>query len=432
MENDDVLDELNNSDDNSTKYAPIKYSKTITESFKHVLADKITDTFKKIKMIDSIIDEQKITDISEQISIILQDAIPGICGPVKLVKILQFFDASDLLKFSALNMAWRIACGTNAEIWANVCLKSGVSFGPEAIPNFDTIAVRCSDETRASCLWREVWMYAQIVSKNWIKGQCEINHIRVADIRDSVTWQLEKVENQQPLQPEHGVSIISLNFSNPAVKCSISHIAASGDSAGELRVWNLFTGKLITKLEKVHSNGISQIIIVEKSKFYLGEGDGDSGIVIITSGFDCVIRAHLLSSLSIIDEPYVSPIEDELSPAEDDLSLFRCRSTVEKFKNFVMPKSRKLAPLSQSYSRKSSLSLGFIRRNSDFSQKFVRNSNSNVKQSVGDKNYDGGTLKLLPFGEMKGHSGHVYCMNLSSCETKLVSGSVDFSVRVIN
>ncbi|KAJ3071383.1 hypothetical protein HDU98_005413 [Podochytrium sp. JEL0797] len=255
-----------------------------------------------------------------------------------LSKIIAHLDPTDLIRFCLLNTAWLTACATNAELWANICLKDGVAMGPEAIPEMETLLQEGPDSHifPLTCLWKEVWVNAQIVKRNWEVGRCGIGHVRVADIRDAVTcfhFDSDKILigtrrhkltlfpslhpctptttstpasfKQTPFLPEHESALICMHF-NPQ-ETSIAHIMAVGDASGAISVWNLFTGKRIAWLEDAHESGVTTVLVVEKSKFggvaslagggrsEIGEGGEEGlGVVVVSSGFDFEVKAHWL------------------------------------------------------------------------------------------------------------------------------------------
>jgi WD40 repeat protein len=77
----------------------------------------------------------------------------------------------------------------------------------------------------------------------------------------------------------HKSPIICLDFSRP-VGC----LLATGDAAGILAVWNIFTGDLVAKFKNAHSGGISTVTIMKDQR-------------ILTTGFDKMARIFKLSDV---------------------------------------------------------------------------------------------------------------------------------------
>ncbi|KAJ3296990.1 hypothetical protein HDU79_005056 [Rhizoclosmatium sp. JEL0117] len=361
----------------------------------------------------SMISSSDMDSIEIEPSRTLEAAIPSLTESFDVRFIAQYLDPLDLIKCSSLNVAWLQACGCNNEIWAEVCLRENVPMGPEVIPELDSIVQKCVEtgHIQSTCLWKEVWLNAYIVKRNWELGRCGIGHIRVADIRDSVTCLLFDADKiligtrrhkltllpslksslssipyrQLPFQPEHEFAIMCIDFSS-ATSC-IGHIAATGDSSGTICIWNMFTGKQIIRLEKAHLSGVTSVLIVERAKF----GDmkhNDGGFVTD-------------SNTTLNEEP-------DKDPAQSGVVV----NITQKFAGLLKSKLLKATPpTSANTTTRRKLSLVFRR---------------DTKQ---EKATDFGP-RLVALPPWKGHAGHIYCVKLMSCGTKIVTGSLDRLVRI--
>ncbi|KAI9352848.1 WD40-repeat-containing domain protein, partial [Obelidium mucronatum] len=388
-----------------------------------------------------------------------ENAIPNLpLDPDGLIlkQIVQYLDPKDLLRFSLLNMAWLKECGTNAEIWADICLR------PDAIPE---VHMALEMDTNSSASFRST---AYASKRNWIQGKCAVGHLKVADIRDSVTCflfdsdkiligtrrhKLTLLPSLKSLSflPEHETSICCVHFNSD--KSSISHIAASGDSSGTIHLWNLFTGRKVFHLEK-------SVLVAERSKLFgatlafanTKPHEEENGVVVISAGFDSTIKAHWVrldgvldaeirkqaigtnisdifrgargrrrNSLNFSKVTSSSPIPSEFTPPPFSTKTIGQQFT-ELFKSGAknggvvskQSKPRLPASLASMNGKKKSISLGFSRGNNS-------SPGSNNQQS---------NPRLVVLAPWRGHTGHIYCVKFMDCQTRIVSGSLDYSVRV--
>ncbi|KAI8611622.1 hypothetical protein BC830DRAFT_623770 [Chytriomyces sp. MP71] len=370
------------------------------------------------------------------------------------------------------------ACSTDVAQWADICMRCHSSVGPDIVEDAEE-RLHSKLEARTaiqSCVWKEVWVSSTVLMQNRGKGACSINHIPVADTGDGVTCfrfnsdqiligtrlhnlrllptlksNSQGLDRQINFKPKHDSAIICASFIS-----SISSIAASGDSAGRLRVWNTFTGKMIAELPNAHTNGVSSLFLTDKSRFFPNEAkveEGDnSGIVIVTTGFDCLIQAYLLqfggralvgpirrmqkrkSTINLTGKSVLIPVTDSTKGKDKQAckasytpAPFASKTVGERLSSIIRPIQR--TPGGQ-----------LLRPHEACSTSSPRTSSTNFKGMMDGLHFPkrkSETKEPAPpapvissLATWKGHSGHVYCVTMLTCGTKLASGGLDHSVRI--
>ncbi|KAJ3237529.1 hypothetical protein HDU81_009343 [Chytriomyces hyalinus] len=430
-------------------------------------------------------------DIDAVLTVIPNFFLPELGELFEPGKILKYFGPLELIRYGRVSKAWMKACGTDACLWVDICVRSNIAVGPDTIQDAEA-----SYESKAmqknlplSCLWKEVWMDAQTLKRNWTKGEYSLSYLKVADARDAVTClcfnsdqiligtsmrqltllpsiQASSNNKQVNFRPEHTHTIMCAKFSS-----SIPNIAASGDSSGKIKVWNTFTGKLVGDVENAHTHGVSSLFIVEKSKFGVvamdhqqqqswghdRDSSGDSGVIIVSTGFDCLIQAHWLCRNGVpAAKTHSRKIGRSRAPSQHSklfgegvkLMFFMAATTSnEKPLNSIQFTHTPAPFSSKSFGDKFT---SLLRSGGDVSIQKTKQAqgiginewkNSNYQRIMGGLRFgkksvsklqkpDNSAMKIIPFATWKGHTGHVYCVEMMPCGKRIVSGSLDSSVRV--
>ena len=213
------------------------------------------------------------------------------------LKILGYLDAKSLVTVSMVCHGLHLI-SSNSRLWKDLCWKEKVNMSPDITLLWNESQ---GDKNR---WWKLVYIHGRAKDSSWLTRHHTKSLIPIVDSDDSITcfkfdadyfligskkhrlilFETSALINNQT-EPKleligHSNTITAINFS-----WSGGNIIASGDRAGKLIVWNLFTGKLMASRDTCHLAGITTIEILDSEH-------------VITSGFDSMAKMFwLLPSL---------------------------------------------------------------------------------------------------------------------------------------
>ncbi|KAJ3275957.1 hypothetical protein HDV01_006824 [Terramyces sp. JEL0728] len=96
----------------------------------------------------------------------------------------------------------------------------------------------------------------------------------------SEMWDKPALVADIKFQDAHAAPILCLDFNSPS-----DYLLASGDAAGTLALWNIFTGEMLSRKKRCHDKGISCVIVLGSN-------------MVLSAGFDRTLRLFKRDSKS--------------------------------------------------------------------------------------------------------------------------------------
>ena len=203
--------------------------------------------------------------------------------------ILGYLDAKSLVTVGMVCHGLHLI-SSSSQLWKDLCWKEKVNMSPDITLLWNESQ---GDKNR---WWKLVYIHGRAKKTSWLTRHHSKSLIPIVDSDDSITCfkfdadyfligskkhRLILFETSAIIhnRTEPKLELIGHSNTITAIKFSSSggNIIASGDSAGTLIVWNLFTGKLMAIRSTCHLGGITTIEILDSEH-------------IITSGFDSLAK----------------------------------------------------------------------------------------------------------------------------------------------
>ncbi|KAI9328326.1 WD40-repeat-containing domain protein [Zopfochytrium polystomum] len=364
--------------------------------------------------------------------------LPVHLGPAILI----FLEPFAVLRVSRVSKAFHVASASPA-LWHYFCRNQGFSLSPDCeAHSFDIDALQTRSSRAGTNLWKEMWIEGWTTRSNWDNGICTIQDFAVANRKDSVTCLRSDADKIVVGTRSHHLSIFPPIYTLPVdptsgarssqfrPTCSLDatvhhaggitstdfspsapNLCATGDKFGTVLVWNLFSGRVVARLEYAHPGGITAILVAACTRAPLHVADsGRSEVMatILTAGFDKLIRVHELRN---IDRPAPS-VSREQSARKD--TRFRLPMRSSSAQSASPGTIASVLPIFDKIGKRAKSALELSLRHA----------------KIADKGMLRKSIEIVTKAKWKGHFGDIYCMDFLPVDDKVVSGSLDHTVKV--
>ncbi|KAI8819996.1 WD40-repeat-containing domain protein, partial [Fimicolochytrium jonesii] len=356
--------------------------------------------------------------------------------------ILSHLPPPTLLLCTLVSRTWRHA-SLHPLLWQQHCVDEGIGIGPGSEYLLETC------EGDLGRWWCAVYRDGVVRRRNWRQGVYRFWSVPVVEVRDSINcfwydtdkiilgtrrhklllitiptptlWSdLASLPTPTPPPPHltfhsaHTVPIMSLALPRPTH--TSQHLLASVDGGGTLVLWNVFTGQEIARLAGAHEGGISSVAIVE------------GGRAVVTAGFDRLVRVHEVREVCADPE---DGSEESLeadgtvpSPGASNEDVDGGGGDGVDSQSRTHSLSRRTTPGPR---RRRSADTTTPTPTTEPAQGVTRSATLPPHPGRRRRKFE-----LATVGTMRGHTGDVFCMAVVEGEGRVVTGSVDQSVKVWN